>query len=398
MVSETRERFVVRYFRPHLDFDSWPGVFKHASLAEPIEWEPRLFALPLVAVFVDGTGVPVWMPTLFLADTALASRSVTGDTVRTYAGALLVWLRHLEARKMSLTDVTEETIGVYRAELSSQKNGSRHRYASATINQRVTVAVAFHEWGHRRNLMPSPLGKYLCSADPDSPWRAPGRSRNPRGVRLPRIGLLRVIKRLPVVLGEDEIRRLLIVTPMPCRLMLKWSVATGLRRFEVCDLRLGDLPSPTTLENSRSGLAELTLLRKGAREVTVYAPARLVEETRWYVLTERGSSDTRDASHVFLNAVGRNVSRQTLTRTFRKSADSIGSEATLHHLRHTFATQVLGILERHATAGEELNSLKALQVLLGHAQIETTEIYTQAYQISGDAVVAALSFLYGAAS
>lgn len=397
MASEVQEQFAVNFFRPQLDFGSWAAMCKHAGLAGPIEWEPRLFALPLVAVIVDGTGVPVWMPTLFLADIALASRSVTGDTVRTYAGALLVWLRHLEARRMFLTDVTEETIGVYRAELSSQKDGSQRRYASATINQRVVVAVAFHEWGHRRNLMPSPLGKYLCSADPNTPWRVAGRSRNLRGACLPRIGLLRVIKRLPVVLGEDEIRRLFLVTPMPYRLMLKWSVATGLRRFEVCDLRLGDLPSPARLENSRSGLAELTLLRKGAREVTVYAPARLVEETRWYVLTERKSSDTGDASHVFFNAAGRNVSRQTLTRTFRKSADLIGSEATLHHLRHTFATQVLGVLERRASAGEELNSLKALQVLLGHSQIETTEIYLQAYQISGDAVVGALDFLYGAA-
>ncbi|MFP6557131.1 site-specific integrase [Paraburkholderia sp. B3] len=210
MASETQERFAVKFFRPQLEFDSWPAVFKHAGLAEPIEWEPRLFALPLVAVVVDGTGVPVWMPTLFLADTALASRSVTGDTVRTYAGALLVWLQHLEARKMSLTDVTEETIGVYRAELSSQKNGTHRRYASATINQRVTVAVAFHEWGHRRNLMPSPLGKYLCSADPNSPWRAAGRGRNPRGVRLPRIGLLRVIKRLPVVLSAVALLMLML--------------------------------------------------------------------------------------------------------------------------------------------------------------------------------------------
>ncbi|KAF1037009.1 MAG: Tyrosine recombinase XerC [Burkholderia lata] len=398
MGSETHEQLAVKFFRPQLDFGSWAVVREHAGLAEAVEWEPRLFALPLVAVIVDAADVPVWMPTLFLADIALASLSVTGDTVRTYAEALLVWLRYIEARKMFLTDVTEETIGVYRAELSSQKNGSQRRYASATINQRVVVAVAFHEWGHRRNLMPSPLGKYLCSADPDTPWRAAGRSRSPRGPRLPRIGLLRVIKRLPVALSEDEICRLFLVTPMPYRLMLKWSVATGVRRFEVCDLRIGDLPSPARLESSRSGFAELTLLRKGAREVTVYAPARLVEETRWYVLTERKSSDMGDASHVFLNAAGRNVSRQTLTRIFRKSASSIGSDATLHHLRHTFATHVLSFLEQRASAGEELNSLKVLQVLLGHSQIETTEIYTQAYQISGDAVVAALDFLYGAAS
>ncbi|AJX96970.1 phage integrase family protein [Burkholderia pseudomallei PB08298010] len=398
MASDVRGQFAVKFFRPQSEFASWAGACERASVAEPMDWGPRLFDLPLVAVIVDNCEVPLWAPTLFLADIALASLSVTGDTVRTYAEALLVWLRHLEARNVVLSDVTEETIGVYRAKLSSQKNGSQRRYASATINQRVVVAVSFHEWGHRRKMMPSPLGEYLCSADPNAPWRAGWRGRNTRGARLPRIGLLRVIKRLPVVLGEDEIRRLFLVTPMPYRLMLKWSVASGLRRFEVCDLRLGDLPSPARLENSRSGMAELTLLRKGAREVTVHAPVRLVEETRWYVLCERKGFDTGDASHVFLNAAGRKISRQMLTRTFRKSADAIDSEATLHHLRHTFATVVLGVLEQRASAGDELNSLKALQVLLGHAHIETTQIYTQAYQISGDAVFTALDFLYGVTS
>lgn len=70
--------------------------------------------------------------------------------------------------------------------------------------------------------------------------------------------------------------------------------------------------------------------------------------------------------------------------------------APLHHLRHTFAVHVLRILESKANDGEELNSIKALQILLGHARIETSEIYLKAYQISGGATIAALDFLYGA--
>jgi site-specific recombinase XerD len=137
-------------------------------------------------------------------------------------------------------------------------------------------------------------------------------------------------------------------------------------------------------------------MRKGGREVTVYVPAKLVAETHWYVLTERTAPATNDQTFVFLNRAGRQISRQILTRTFRKSADSLGSKATLHHLRHTFAVAVLGILTRHAAAGEEFNSIKVLQVLLGHSSIETSEIYIQAAQISGNAVMEALDFLYGA--
>jgi site-specific recombinase XerD len=396
--KKSNSKFRAILISPRKDFGSFKAAVDQAGLPELSEIKPRLYALPLLAVIVDRKGNPNWLPTLFLADTAMGSRTVTGDTVRTYSEALIPWLSYLAERHIRYQGVTEETIGVYRAELvHGGAELSQRRYASSTINLRMAVASAFHQWGQRRGMMPSPLGKYLCTADPTAPWHGAGNRRNSQSTRLPKLATPRVIRRLPVALSEDEIKQLVRITPMPYRLMLKWSLTCGLRRFEVCSLQLEDIPSPETIAYANDGLVALTLVRKGSRDVTVYVTARLVEETGWYIMTERANPQVGSESFVFLNSKGRPISRQMLTRTCKERANEIGSKATLHHLRHTYAVHVLNILERHAHAGEEINSLKTLQVMLGHARVETTEIYLQAYQISGGAAIAALDFLYGAA-
>lgn len=349
----------------------------------------------MVAIIVDDEGAPVWEPTLFLAETALNSRSIMGDTVRTYAEALLPWLRYLNGRDQIFSRVTEETLGEYRAKIShAVQKETRRKYASATINQRVVVPAIFHEWGQRRGIMPSPLGAYL-DRNQTTPFRNIAiQRRRP----LPRIRTPRVIRRLPTALSIEQLRRLMSVTPMPYRLMLRWCLATGMRRLEVSNLRLSDLPTPEQIALCSDGMLRIQILRKGSREHTVHVPASLLEETNWFVLTDRIKPAAPSHNDMlFINRRGSPILRPTMSRCFRKSANAIGSQATLHHLRHTFAVQVLGILERRQAEGEELNSIKTLQVLLGHASVESTEIYLQAMQTSGNAVNEALEYLYGAA-
>lgn len=135
--------------------------------------------------------------------------------------------------------------------------------------------------------------------------------------------------------------------------------------------------------------------RKGGKTMTVAVPSRLVEETNWYVAIERPKIVDSENSHVFIGDRGRPISRQNLSKVFRKCADAIGSTATLHHLRHTFAVSVLHSLNHYEGDGQPMNSIKCLQVLLGHASIETTQIYLQALSMSSDAVREALDYLYG---
>lgn len=355
---------------------------------------PRNFTdLPLVAIIEDAVGMPCWEASLFLGDVALRSGSIHGDTARTYAEALLSWLRFLKRKQLALQDADEETHGLYRAKISHARMSNGDRYSSATVNLRVVVPELLHLWAERRGVFSSPLGAHLLESDDGLGDAWIGNLGSAHTVR--RRKGTRVIKRLPVSLSVEEVRRLLSLAPMPYRLMWKWAVATGLRRFEICALRRDALPTPEQIALNPGGLVSLSILRKGSRDVNVYAPTRLVEETNWYGLAERPRAvSVSEAGLVFLSGHGKTVSRQTLSKEFRKAADEIGSKATLHHLRHTFAIKVLAKLEQHRGLDEETNPLKTLQILLGHAHSETSEIYTRAASVASHAVTEALEGLF----
>lgn len=394
---DTGTSFRLMSIRPRQEFGDIQNLFSIAAIPIDGTFYPRLFELPRIGVIFDDAMEPVWEPSLFLADTAIRSRSVTGDTVRTYGEALLPWLEYLKSRGRDLSQATEEDLGIYRASISHKKVGNNNEYyASATVNLRVVVPALFHEWAQQKAVLESPLGLYLQRNPAVTQFhRLNVSARNRRAVATVRTQ--KVIRRLPTALSMEQISRILRVTPMPQRLMLKWCLATGIRRMEVTNLELKDLPLPEAVATSPDGFYRMQMVRKGGREHTVHVPSRLIEETNWFVLVERPKPSSIDARNkVFLNTSGKPVSKQTLTRTFRTSADSIGSAATLHHLRHTFAVHVLSTLERKHREGEELNSIKTLQVLLGHASVVSTEIYLQAMQTSSDAVMEALDYLYGA--
>lgn len=355
---------------------------------------PRnLCDLPLIAVIEDPSGLPCWEATMFLGFTALRSKSVSGDTVRTYGEALLPWLRYVRGKGLTLDEVDEETYGLYCAKVSHAWTPDRENYASSTINLRMVVPELLHLWGEQRGVFSSPFGTYLDESRHGglAAWGAGYRhfaTYRPRPRK-------RVIKRLPIALSREEIQRIMQLAPMPYRLMWKWSVATGIRRFEVCSLRRDCLPTPEQISLNDGGLISFNLLRKGSRDVSVYAPSALMEETNWYVLTERPSPKIkRNEKLVFLSDAGNAVSRQMLSREFRIVADRIGSKATLHHLRHTFAITVLDCMENHRLVNDDINPLKTVQILLGHANSETSEIYTNAASIANKSVMKALESLF----
>jgi len=101
---------------------------------------------------------------------------------------------------------------------------------------------------------------------------------------------------------------------------------------------------------------------------------------------------------VFLTSSGYKLHREEVSRVFRFFADQAGTSAVFHHLRHTYAVTTLEILQRQANAGSSINPLKTLQVLMGHANITSTEIYLAALDVYSDDVAEALDFLYGAAT
>jgi len=240
------------------------------------------------------------------------------------------------------------------------------------------VAVEFHRWC-QRNAFQSPLGNYLASRNASDRSLAP-----------------RIISRHPRNLALEEISRLMLLARPPYRLAFRWGLASGMRRFEVADLRHSDLPRPEQLPFFEDRLASLNIMRKGGREQTIYVPVQLVEETQWYFIADRPTPAAGFEDHIFLSARGLPLERQALSREFRRCGKLIGTDATLHHLRHTFASNVLAYLQRTHDQDQGINSLKVVQVLLGHANAKTTEVYLRAARVTSRAVVDALDYLYGA--
>ena len=142
------------------------------------------------------------------------------------------------------------------------------------------------------------------------------------------------------------------------RAILEVLYATGLRASELIGLRVADVDLEVGI---------LTCLGKGRKERLVPLGSEACSWVRRY-LAEVRVRHARPAPILFLSQRGRRLSRMGLWGIVRRHAVTAGVQAVLtpHVLRHSFATH---LLERGA-------DLRALQAMLGHADISTTQVYT----------------------
>ncbi|MDE2599080.1 MAG: tyrosine-type recombinase/integrase [Rhodocyclaceae bacterium] len=372
--------------RRHSNLDDF---IKSADIKSNVSIKGVLLHCPIVVVIFKDHNEIHWPSTLFLLEHALQSASNEGDTVRTYGECLVDWLMYLDSTKTSLETATEINIQAYRNKLYSPSRKEDRRYSAKTVNLRVGTAIRFHEWAQKNNCLSSPLGLNLVQGTLSTKSIYAGRSWVQRVLPKP-------TERIPRVLTRDEIAAVIFRAYKPYSLMFRWAVITGMRRSELCRLQISDLPKLNGLSVANQHILEMSIRRKGGREVNVYVPIALVEDTHWYIRTDRPKPESGHEQYLFLSLNGKQVDKGILTKRFRDVADDIGSDATLHHLRHTFAVNTLQILQRRNEAGDNINPLKTLQVLMGHRSIESTEIYLTALDIQSDAVEEALAFLYGA--
>ena len=218
-----------------------------------------------------------------------------------------------------------------------------HRHAASratSANRRLTVFKRFFRWA---------LREHLIAADPTL------RLRNAKQPL-----------RVPKTLSEAQVEALLaapdVATPLGLRdrAMLELLYASGLRVSEL-----------VTVKTVQVGLAEgaLRVTGKGSKE-------RLVpfgEEAHGWItryLAESRSSilDGQVSDALFVTARGGAMTRQMFWKLVKRHALAAGIDAPLspHTLRHAFATHLLN----HGA------DLRAVQMLLGHADISTTTIYT----------------------
>lgn len=174
-------------------------------------------------------------------------------------------------------------------------------------------------------------------------------------------------KRLPFVMSNEEVDELLEAPDiskdngMRDRAMLELMYATGLRVSELLSLRFRNL-------NMQNGL--ITVYGKGNKQRSVPVSSFALEFLRKYIDGPRKRvKGSKDTDIIFLNRDGKALSRTYFFMQVKRYAEEKGIDSSVspHTLRHCFATHLL----------ENGASLRAVQEMLGHSNIATTQIYTE---------------------
>ncbi len=266
-------------------------------------------------------------------------RGLSRNTLEAYRSDLLqygAWLR--EGRKNPL-DVEHSDVAAFLSGLAAGV-GDRPPVAPATLQRKVACLRSFHRHLRREDLIVD---------DPTAHIHAPRQSR-----------------RLPKVLTREEVNELLAQpqgtepAALRDRAMLELMYACGLRASEAVDLDVGDLDVESAVLRARG---------KGSKERMVPVGSAAIRAVVVYL--QRGRPrlvGLRHESRLFVNHRGQGLTRQGLYKIVQRHALSAGlaDKMSPHTLRHSFAT--------HLLAGG--CDLRAVQEMLGHADIATTQLYT----------------------
>lgn len=170
---------------------------------------------------------------------------------------------------------------------------------------------------------------------------------------------------VPHALSSEEIEALLAAPDIDHNLglrdraMLETLYATGLRVSELVSL---------TVDRVRLDPGFVRVIGKGRKERLVPLGGAAAEWIERYQLRARPELDRHRARELFLNHRGQPMTRQGFWKILRRYGRLAGirSQLSPHVLRHSFATHLV----------ENGADLRAVQMMLGHASIATTEIYT----------------------
>lgn len=272
-------------------------------------------------------------------DTLWSENGLSRLTLDAYQRDLKLFLRWLEKEKMPLLQVKQDKILQYLAFKVEQKSTARsNARLLSTLKQFYRYLV---RTGQRVD-------------DPTELISAP-----------------KINRLLPATLTEDEMENLLNAADIKTdfglrdRCMLELMYSSGLRVSELVSLELNQI-------NQNLGLIRLT--GKGNKERVVpigeealYWLKKYVQESRPALLKPSFPSDA-----LFLSSRGTAITRQAFWQHIKKYLIKAGIKSSYspHSLRHAFATHLLN----HGA------DLRTVQMLLGHSDLSTTQIYTHIAQ------------------
>ena len=274
-------------------------------------------------------------------------RGQSAHTQRTYDGLLKKFLAWSEKNGLSkweqveLNHLTAFLQDERARTLANEPKDSTRRLSSESVYLEIAALRAFYRYCEIEKLLPLNVAENLS--------------------------LPRRWKRLPKALSNDEIDRLLKpetlqVTPRSLcdDAILELAYASGLRRAELCSLRLEQL-------HLEAGF--INVIGKGNTERVVPVGSKAIGALNRYFSDGRHKLvKPHSPANVFLTTRGTLFSSITMWKriTDRVKSRCMGRNITPHMLRHSFATHLL----------EHGADLRVIQELLGHANISTTEVYT----------------------
>jgi integrase/recombinase XerC len=296
--------------------------------------------------------------------------------MHTLPTAMEQWLAHLETHQR----YSSHTLQGYRQDLNHLIQIHPNIELSNFTESHVRQALARL---HSQGLKPRSLARALAAWRGFFQWWAPGAGleRNPAtGIRAPKIP-----RSLPKALSVEQVQVLLDrpglpapKTPVECRDQAMFEVlySSGLRLAELVSLDWrythdGSYESQSWILLEE---AQATVRGKGSKTRSVPLGSKAVEAIKHW-LAERpkfaasSAHDTDASAALFLGVRGQRISPRVVQIQLNKLAALAGLPMHVHphSLRHSFASHLL----------QSAQDLRAVQEMLGHANISTTQIYTR---------------------
>jgi len=275
-----------------------------------------------------------------------AERGAAENTLAAYGRDLSGYAAWLERRGLAVTQAGADDIRGWLAGLEAQG------LAPSTQARKLSAVRRFHAFAY---------GEGLCASNPGQALEGPKKGRN-----------------LPRVLSRDDVARLLgqarddvrnakgkaRLRALRMRALLELLYASGLRVSELVALKAGDISREEGFARvfGKGGKERIAPLGKAALEALAEFEAAMIKA--------RGGVALEGGEYLFASRGGAgHITRQHFALELKKLAARAGLDPagiSPHVLRHAFATHLLD-------GGADL---RAVQMMLGHADISTTQIYT----------------------